>query len=387
VRAGRTPLEALPDPAWVLALAALPEMGPRRMEVLLAGRPGRVAFEQVRAGDAGRRLVGAGVSGGVELARRWSDEAARLDVAELWARHLGAGCAVVTRRSSGYPAAFVDDPHPPAIVVSQGDLGVLDGPRVAVVGTRDCTGYGRDVAYELGHDLAAAGVRVVSGLALGIDGAAHAGALAAGRDGEPGVGPPVGVVATGLDVVYPRRHRDLWRRVAAHGVLLSEHPLGRGVLPWQFLARNRLIAALADVVVVVESHAKGGALGTADEAEARQRTLMAVPGSVRSPASGGTNGLLAERDAKPCRHAGDVLALLRIDPAVPPQPVDDRPAPSGDDLALLDAMGWEPAGTDQLLVRTGRTLEDLAAGLDRLEGAGWVAARGGWYERVAAARR
>lgn len=380
------PPDPLPDAAWVLALSRLPGMGPRRLRAVLGGRSGREAFGDVVGGRAGRHLAAAGAPGGTELIRGWAQEAGCLDVGALWVRHLESGCAVATRRSPGYPAAFVDDPDPPALVVSRGDHAALAGPLVAVVGTRDCTGYGREVAYELGHDLASAGVGVVSGLALGVDGAAHAGALAAGGAGRPGVAPPVGVVGTGLDVVYPRRHRDLWSRVARRGVLLCELPLGTPPLPWQFLARNRLIAALADVVVVVESHEQGGALSTAEAAEDRQRTVMAVPGPVRSPASGGTNHLLAERGASPCRHAGDVLSLLRIDQAGPIRPVDRRPAPAGEDLALLDALGWEPAGPDQLLVRTGRSLEELAAGLDRLEEAGWLAVRGGWYERVAAPR-
>jgi DNA processing protein len=259
---------------------------------------------------------------------------------------------------------------------------VLDGPRVAVVGTRRCTRYGRDVAFELGRDLAARGVAVVSGLALGIDASAHAGAL------EAGGRPPVAVVATGLDVVYPRRNGPLWRQVAARGLLLSEYPLGVPPLPWRFPARNRLVAALADVLVVVESHARGGSLYTVEEAARRDRPVMAVPGSVRSAASRGALDLLAD-GCPPVRDVDDVLTALGLSSRVVgdgPDPVPG-PLPGGtslDDgqLAVLDALGDEPATLEHLAVRTGQPMEQLAGALYHLGGLGVVVEEAGWYERV-----
>ncbi len=182
-------------------------------------------------------------------------------MAACWQRHIDAGIGVVLRGSSAYPACFVDDPEPPSILFHHGDPDVVVGTRVAIVGTRDCTRYGYDLAFEMARDLAAAGISVVSGLALGIDSAAHAGAL------DADLAPPIAVVGSGLDVVYPRRNGPLWRRVAARGVVWSEYPLGSSAVAWHFPARNRLIAALADVVVVVESHGTGGALLTARDAE------------------------------------------------------------------------------------------------------------------------
>ncbi len=262
------------------------------------------------------------------------------------------------------------------MLFQRGDGAALDGPRVAIVGTRDCTRYGRDLAFELGRDLAVEGVRVVSGLALGIDSAAHAGAL------EADAAPPVGVVGSGLDVVYPRRNASLWRAVGERGVLLTEHPLGRPPAAWHFPARNRIIAAIADVVVVVESHARGGALNTAEHAIDRSTEVMAVPGSVRSEASIGSNRLLDV--AHVCQGVDDIMTLLGLDGGARERGVARREPPSADDAAVLDALEWEPTSLETLVLRTGLALGQLSSALDRLERAGWIARRGSWSERRAA---
>jgi DNA processing protein len=366
----------LPDVAWLLALAGLDAMAPSRLRTLTRDRPAVDAWDEITAGSADRGpLAGRLGPEAATRAARWAAHARRVDVAHVWDRHVEAGVGVAGWRSLGFPPVLADDPEPPAVLVWAGTLDALAGPRVAVVGTRDCSRGGRDVAFELGRDLAASGVRVVSGLALGIDGAAHAGAL------EAHGAAPVAVVGSGLDVVYPRRNAALWRRVAATGVVLSEYPLGTPAAPWRFPARNRLIAALADVVVVVESHDAGGALITVEEAQRRDRDVMAVPGSVRSPASRGTNQLLLE-GAQVCRDADDVLTLLGLDGAASTRRGPDRPAPSGVAALVLDAVGWQPAAPEELLLRTGLSLGDLATHLDRLEEDGWVIRRGGWYERL-----
>ena len=179
---------------------------------------------------------------------------------------------------------------------------------MAIVGTRSATPYGRQVASELGSDLAAAGVIVVSGLARGIDGAAHAGAL---RERGAASAPPVAVVGTGLDIVYPATNRELWEAVASRGAILSEAGLGTKPHPGVFPARNRIIAALSDVVVVVESHRGGGSLYTAEAAARRSIPVCAVPGSVKSRASQGTNELLVDGCA-PVRDAEDVLVAISL---------------------------------------------------------------------------
>jgi DNA processing protein len=279
--------------------------------------------------------------------------------------------------AAGYPDALAADIEPPVVLFHRGRLDVLPGPRVCIVGTRRCTRYGLDLAHELGRDLSAEGVRVVSGLALGIDGSAHRGALAS--DGAP----PIGVVGSGLDVVYPRRHARLWADVEARGVVLSEAPLGARPERWRFPSRNRVLAALADVVVVVESHDRGGSLHTVDSALERDRPVMAVPGPVRSPASAGCNRLIAE-GLHVARDAGDVLTLLGLTAAADQRrTVDPRPEPAAGDRQVLEAVGWQPVALEQIAIGTGRPLGELAAALERLAAAGWVAVNGAWYERVA----
>lgn len=389
-------LSQLPDEAWLLALASLPAMGPRRLGALTAEQPARAAWSQVRAGRAhsvrsspapgacspDEHLVIGPQRGPLDLERAsaaWSRAAATFDVAEAWRRHRQAGVQVVGARSVGYPlAAMAGDPLPPPVLFAQGDLQVVEGPRVAIVGTRDCTCQGHDFAFELGRDLATAGVRVVSGLALGIDGAAHAGALDAGTVGA-GTAPPIAVVGSGLDVIYPRRHASLWRAVAARGLLLGEHPLGVSPTAWHFPARNRLIAALADVVVVVESHERGGSLQTAREALARDREVMAVPGPVRSRASAGVNLLLRD-GAGVCLGAHDVLALLGLSAQAVNRRVDDRPRPDPLAAQVLAALGGQSSSIEQLVLRTGLHPTEVAVGVSALEAGGWVTERGGWYE-------
>jgi DNA processing protein len=397
----------LPDEAYAAALATLPGMGPARLSALLTGRQPSEAWSHVRAGrtwsDADvLRALGPRAD---DLITRWRKEAESIDVPSVWFESEAAGVGVVLAGSAGYPAPLVGDVEPPAVLFHQGNLDLLSGPRVAIVGTRRCSPTGTSVAFELGRDLSAAGVEVVSGLATGIDGAAHWGVLAAaghqcpttpnavassGLDGPEAAGPattaapPVGVVGSGLDVVYPPRHRDLWAAVARTGLLLSEAPLGARPERWRFPARNRIIAALADLVVVVESHRRGGSLHTVDEADRRGVDVMVVPGSVRNPAATGSNELLAEGRA-PVLSVDDVLVALGLG-AGSSRPAtgttDRRPHPDPGDLAVLDALGWQPATLDDLVRRTGLALGRLAPALDRLEDAGWLARRGGWHERI-----
>ncbi len=298
------------------------------------------------------------------------------------AEHQAQGVMVVLRDDPSYPAALVDDIEPPAVLFVRGQVEDLERPRAAIVGTRRCTGAGAGVARELGRDLASSGVGVVSGLALGIDGAAHRGVLDA-QAALADAGPPIGVVGSGLDVIYPTRHRALWTAVGESGVLLSETPLGVRPAAWRFPARNRVIAALADVVVVVESHAAGGSLHTVTEAERRDVPVLAVPGSVRSPASAGTNQLLAE-GCHPARDADDVLIALGLTPGTRRTKREHRAVPDAAGKALLEAFAWEPATLEQLVTRTGRSLGALAVSLEQLVSTGWVEVQGGWYERVAA---
>jgi DNA processing protein len=303
---------------------------------------------------------------------------AAIDPEVVEARHRDAGVTILLPRDAAYPRLLADDLFPPPVLFAQGDLAALDPPRVAIVGTRRCTGAGAGVARALGRDLAEAGVSVVSGLALGIDGAAHRGVLDAGEVS----GRPIGVIACGHDVPYPSRHAPLWSAVADRGVLLGEAPLGTRPASWRFPLRNRIIAALADVVVVVESHVAGGSLLTVREAIDRGIDVMAVPGAVRNPAAAGTNQLLAD-GCHPVRDADDVLIALGLTSGRRGGAASDpRPPPDADGCRVLDAFDWEPVTLEHLALRTGQRVPDLALALSRLEADGWITSQGSWFERV-----
>ena len=267
-------------------------------------------------------------------------------------------------------------------------------------GTRHATPGGRALAFELGRDLAEAGVCVVSGLALGIDGASHRGALVTGRPGAT-----VGVAASGVDRVYPARHHGLWEAVVEFGAVISETPPGYPAQTWRFPARNRIIAGLVSMVVVVESHAAGGSLITADAAIQRGIEVRAVPGPVQSPASAGTNQLLYDGPG-PVRDATDILIALGT--AVPTRPVAtpprtesqpragslarrgqprhddrdadaDRPPPMA---AMLEIMGWQPRSLNWIVARRGDGIAAVAADLESLAAEGRVREERGWWQRL-----
>jgi DNA processing protein len=367
------------DRAALVAFTRLPEAGPARIHALVGDdRPSR-SWARLQAGgvaptgDALRRAC-RGIDDVAALLGRWIAAARAIDPEAELAAHVAAGITVLQPHDEAWP--FWLDPDPPAVAFVRGDVGLLepDLARVAIVGTRRCSSYGISVANELGAELARHGLPVVSGLAAGIDGAAHVGALAAGA------APPVGVVATGLDVVYPRGHRQLWQTVAERGALLSEEPLGTPPARWRFPARNRLVASLARAVVVVESAETGGSMHTVDEALRRDVPVFAVPGPIGSRASSGTNRLLAE-GATPLCDVRDVLLAIGMDgrgAAAPTVPAVPPPGAAGE---VLDAMGWKPATLDQLVLRTGLGLGEAAMAVDELETAGWVAVDGGWVER------
>jgi DNA processing protein len=372
----------LPAAAWVVALAGLSGMGPARLGALLERWEPHQAWRQVEEGRAhlDARVVAGARRLGPELSARWRREVTTIDVAARWAAHIEAGVEVALRDDPAFPAPLRDDHEPPAVLFSCGSLHVLRRPRVAVVGTRRCTYAGRATARQLGRELGAAGVCVVSGLAHGIDAEAHLGALEA-RAGAP----PAAVVGTGLDVVYPRRNAELWAEVAAAGCVLCEYPLATRPAAWRFPARNRIIAALADVVVVVESHARGGSMHTVDAALERDRPVMAVPGPVRSPASTGTNDLLVAGSA-PVRDAADVLAVLDLDAGATTRGrADLRPVPSPSQSCVLDAVGWEPATIEMVALRVAKPLPAVALELSHLERDGWLVRCGAWFERIGSA--
>jgi DNA processing protein len=345
-------------------LACLPEMTPTRMRGLFQRYGGPIgALSAVRRGLA---------TGVLCQHARAEDIPARVALARLWQEVAGNDRVLETlvqRRTrafvAGRPGYPIDDvPGRPDVLLAEGDVpSVLEGPRVAVVGTRAATPHGLADAHEVGVALGNAGVTVVSGLAIGIDGAAHRGAL----EGGGGV---IGVVATGLDVVYPRRHTALFSAVRRAGLLVSELGYGMQPRPGAFPVRNRIIAALADVVVVVEATLRGGARITAERALDYGRPVLAMPGSRRNPAAAGTNALIAD-GAHPLLEPSDVLLAIGLTPGSRRAPLPP-PARGSDAANVLAACGGEPATFDQLASRTALGPDQVAVAVRELERAGWM---------------
>jgi DNA processing protein len=347
-----------------------------------------------------------------EIVELWRRAARERDVAESWAVLTSAGIRAVRRSEDGYPGRLVGDRSAPEVLFVRGTVEQLEGPCVSIVGTRSATHYGLDVSAELGAELSAAGVVVISGLASGIDASAHEGALA---PSEPA--PPVAVVGGGVDVVYPARNARLWGRVEAVGGIVSEAAPGTPAEGWRFPLRNRLIAALADVLVVVESHQTGGSMHTVSAADERGVTVLAVPGSVRSPASKGTNSLIAE-GCGVARDTADVLAALELACAGRPmslaRPAGPQTTPGGgrsddgDDTVgsradsgaswvlrrlgegerqVLEALEDFPVSFEAICSRSGRTMAEVAVALEHLSANDLAARSGSGWERRPGARR
>jgi DNA processing protein len=303
---------------------------------------------------------------------------ARFDPDAARERLAHAGLVAVCRCTPAYPAALRDLPDPPAVLHVLGRLSALDErERVAVVGARRASAYGLEVSRAIGRGLTAAGVPVVSGLALGVDSAAHAGATEAYADRAP----PIAVLAASAHVPYPARMRQLHRRLTETGAVVSEMPPGFTAHRWCFPARNRIIAAVATVTVVVEAAPRSGSLITADFATDLGRTVAAVPGPVTSSLSAGTNELL-HAGAAVARGPRDLLDLL-FGADAPPVP-DDEPPPDLDPplRRLLEAVG-QGRGTLAELARTAAEAEAALRGLSQLELKGLIRREfGGRYVRL-----
>jgi DNA processing protein len=263
----------------------------------------------------------------------------------------------------------IHDPPGELFVRGNGDIALLAGPAVAVVGARACSSYGRQVARMLGRELAAAGVVVVSGLARGVDGEAHRGALETG-------GHTVAVLGCGIDRDYPAVHASLTRAIAERSLLVSEYEPGIEPAPWRFPARNRIIAGLCAATVVVEARERSGALITADFALEEGREVFAVPGEITSRLSAGTNDLL-KLGAAPLTAARDVLESLGIDTDTRPKP---KPAVGARAAALLERL---PASADELVRASGLPAAEVAAALVELEVSGIAAEGDGIYRALA----
>lgn len=321
------------------------------------------------AAETGRHLVTA------PRDREYARFACGFDGASYLKRLAACGLRWIGRSQPGYPPRLeaIHDPPAGLFVRGGGALSLLERPSVAVVGARACSTYGREVAASLARELAAAGVVVVSGLARGVDAAAHCGALESGTT--------VAVLGCGIDRDYPSGHAQLAARIAADGLILSEYAPGVEPAPWRFPARNRIVAGLADATVVVEARERSGALITADLALDEGREVFAVPGEITSHLSDGTNALL-RLGAVPVTCVADVLDVLGVDPVEQTQTdtaaVLQEPRLAAVHAAVVDA----PSTVDELVRRTGIAASNVASALTELELLGLVTEADGLYRGV-----
>jgi DNA processing protein len=281
----------------------------------------------------------------------------------------GRGLRWLPRSSPGFPRALaaIFDAPPGLFLRGRADAELLDRPAVAIVGARSCSSYGADVARMLGRELAALGLVVVSGLARGVDGHAHRGALDAG-------GFTVAVLGCGIDRDYPAAHGELAGRIAERGLVVSEYAPGVEPAPWRFPARNRIIAGLAQATIVVEARERSGALITADLALEEGREVFAVPGEITSTLSIGSNRLLRS-GAAALTSPADVLETFGIEPRAGPAP----PELGTTAARIVASLEVEPAGADMLARALELDAAELAVALTELELAGVVSEMDGFF--------
>ena len=316
---------------------------------------------------------------------------ALLDTTWRWlhgANPQGPGRAVVALGDPRYPQGLLETEDPPLLLYLMGPPQWLAqqpfaaGRCLAVVGSRNPTAQGAENARSFSRALHGAGLTIVSGLALGVDAAAHEGALDAAQTGAT-TAATIAIVGTGLDRVYPRKNLDLAHRIAAQGLLVSEYPLGTPPLPANFPKRNRIISGLSQGTLVVEAALASGSLITARLAAEQGREVFAIPGSIHAPQSRGCHALIRQ-GAKLVESAQDVLEELRMPAGAGPAAAATAPdaAPPPDDSSLLQALGYDPQSVDALVARTGRDAASLQVELLELELDGHVARLpGGLFQR------
>ena len=348
--------------AW-LSLEAIPGLGPEAAVRLLD------AFSDPSAIlGASQAQLASVVGGGLARAIVQGFDATSVQTGLGWLA--GPNNHLVTWRDPAYPQSLRDIPAAPAWLYVRGDPAWLSRPMLAIVGSRNATPQGLRDARAFAQALSEAGLTIVSGLALGVDAAAHEGGLA-------GLASSVAVVGTGLDRVYPARNKALAHRLAAEGAIVSEFPLGTPPRAGHFPRRNRIISGLSMGVLVVEAAPESGSLITARQASEQGREVFALPGSIHSPLSKGCHRLI-KQGAKLVESAADILEELgRVLPAT----TAGIPAEAPD--ALLDGLSGGPLAPDQLASRLGLTVEEVSVKLLAAELEGRVARLpGGLYQRL-----
>lgn len=353
--------------AW-LRLTLTPGVGGETQRALLAafGLPkhifaeGATALARVMSPRLAERLLAHDASAAIEAALDWQ---------------AAPGNRILTLADADYPQRLLDTPDPPSVLYVKGRLDLLSHPALAVVGSRNATPQGEANAKAFSAALADAGLTVVSGLALGIDAAAHCGGLR-------GKASTVAVIGTGIDRVYPARNEALAREIAERGAIVSEFPLGTPALKENFPRRNRIISGLALGCLVVEAAERSGSLITARMAGEQGRDVFAIPGSIHSPMSKGCHKLIRQ-GAKLVDDVRDILDELGLATRPATTPAQD-PAPSLTPAdILLDCMGFDPCDVDTLAARSGLTPEKLYAILLQMELDGRIASLpGGRFQRI-----
>jgi DNA processing protein len=353
--------------AWV-RLASIPGISSTSQRKLLATFGEPAAALQASTNDVAAVL-------GQRALQAWRNgpDAALVDHALNWLQ--AAGNRLVTLADAAYPPALLNTPDPPPVLYAKGRPELLQRRSIAIVGARSATPGGMRDAEAFAEALGHAGLTIVSGLANGIDTAAHRGGLQTEASS-------IAVVATGLDKVYPARNRDLAHRLAEQGLLLSEFPLGTPPLAANFPRRNRVISGLAAGTLVVEAALHSGSLITARQALEQGREVFAIPGSIHSPLSKGCHWLI-KQGAKLVESASDVLEELGI---ICPAPLPSRgplPALPEDEANLLEAMGYAPVDIDSLCEQVNTPVGIISTLLLKLELGGHISRLpGGLFQRL-----
>ncbi|MSQ55859.1 MAG: DNA-protecting protein DprA [Betaproteobacteria bacterium] len=348
--------------AWI-DLSLVPGLGGRHLRALLAafGLPGEV-FATSRA------RLSAIVPDAVAASLLQRDRKGEVERALAWAAQ--PGHRVMTLADSDYPKQLFEIADPPPLLYVRGDALLLSAKSLAVVGSRSATPQGVANAEAFARALSNSGFAIVSGLALGIDAAAHRGGLA-------GEARTIAVIGTGADVIYPKGNAELTEKIAGRGVLISEFPLGTPAHAGNFPRRNRVISGLARGCLVVEAALASGSLITARMAAEQGREVFAIPGSIHSPVAKGCHALI-KQGAKLVESARDVLEELGALGA--PAAVSER---GEEEHALLGHMGYDPCSIDALVERSGLTVETVSAMLLQLELEGKIGGlSGGLYQRI-----
>ncbi|BAN03067.1 DNA-processing protein DprA [Ilumatobacter coccineus] len=365
------------DPRWfVAALAGFTNMTTARLAALLNHRTPEAAFAAAAGHTDPTDALASMFERSPGLRAHWQRSGTERDPEAVGRACERLGVSVVLPDDDAYPRILVDDPQRPAVLFMQGDPAALAQRRVGIVGTRNPTQQGLQTAVRFGHELSAAGVGVVSGLAKGIDGAAHRGALAV-------VGSkPIAVVANGHGQPYPKRHATLWAEVAERGIIVSEWPPGTAPDAFRFPQRNRILAALSEIIVVVESRERGGSLITAQLAAERGIDVFAVPGPVTARSSIGTNQLIRD-GAAVATDPDDVVLALGLDGRRAGRVrYDARARPRGSESVVLELCRREPRDVEGVSEQLGCSIAEAAMLLARLERSGWLCETGGWFEAV-----